>query len=386
MLTQLFGLHLSLTDRCNLKCLHCGVAGECGGPPSDRPELTTAEYLDLIDQAAVMGCKQLTIAGGEPLLRRDLWTLLERAGTHNIRCTLLSNGVLIDRQVAARLGQLKHLSYVRLSVDYADNIRMEAFRGIPDLTDRIFASLRMLREAGVTAGISSTIMPDNLDHIRPLALRTHDSGGNLYRAVPLLPVGRAQDMVVDLTFWAKAIRTMLNLRQELAVRSRPVPLPDDLADTGNRLLLECPAGKHVMALSAYGEVSRCSMIPAQREQPTTRDLPLSALHEHLNREQVERKAAATANRTANCGACEYKPVCRGGCYAEREVRGLAPDAPQPICFPVAWRMALEGMEQDDSLRQAVRSCVSTSLGQRAMGLPPCYRGLPVWWFPLPGTV
>jgi MoaA/NifB/PqqE/SkfB family radical SAM enzyme len=63
-----------LTLKCDLACGHCGSRA---GKPRDR-ELETAEALDLVEQLADMGAREVTLIGGEAYLRDD-WHLIARA-------------------------------------------------------------------------------------------------------------------------------------------------------------------------------------------------------------------------------------------------------------------------------------------------------------------
>ena len=63
------------TDACNLRCRHCSSASTCRSPG----ELTTEEAFDLVDQLVELGVLDLGISGGEPLLRKDLFAVIEHA-------------------------------------------------------------------------------------------------------------------------------------------------------------------------------------------------------------------------------------------------------------------------------------------------------------------
>ena len=66
-------VHLDLTYRCNERCEHCYLEHD------DKGEMTTAEIFDVFDQLADAGVFFLVLSGGEPLLRRDFFPILERA-------------------------------------------------------------------------------------------------------------------------------------------------------------------------------------------------------------------------------------------------------------------------------------------------------------------
>lgn len=68
-------LWLELTNRCNLKCVHCYT--ESGPQTGDRDLLTADDYLSVMNQAYALGCRKMQFIGGEPLLNSDFQRLLE---------------------------------------------------------------------------------------------------------------------------------------------------------------------------------------------------------------------------------------------------------------------------------------------------------------------
>ena len=82
-------VHLDLTYRCNERCIHCYLDHD------DHGEMTTAEIKGLMDQMAEAGVFFLTISGGEILMRRDFFELLEHARRLLFSVKLKTNAVLI---------------------------------------------------------------------------------------------------------------------------------------------------------------------------------------------------------------------------------------------------------------------------------------------------
>ena len=68
-------VYYAITDGCNLRCPYCYASSEKPLPG----ELSTAESLDLVDQAAEMGATTMIFTGGEPMLRKDLFQIVEHA-------------------------------------------------------------------------------------------------------------------------------------------------------------------------------------------------------------------------------------------------------------------------------------------------------------------
>jgi len=92
----------NFTNRCNLNCLHCH---QDSSPTSSYSELTTSQAFKVIDNMSDAGVAVLTFSGGEPLLRRDLYDVIERANDNGMLCTIASNGTLITSKVAKKLAK-----------------------------------------------------------------------------------------------------------------------------------------------------------------------------------------------------------------------------------------------------------------------------------------
>jgi GTP 3',8-cyclase len=130
-------VRVSVTDRCNFRCRYCMPAQ--GLPWLEREELLTYEELArVIALLASMGVRDLRLTGGEPLLRRELWRLVEQVAPLVDDLSLTTNGVLLPAQVEelVRAG----LRRVNVSLDALDP---ERFAEITrrDQLDRVLAGL-----------------------------------------------------------------------------------------------------------------------------------------------------------------------------------------------------------------------------------------------------
>ena len=82
---------IALTHRCNLSCIHCYLQ-TC----RKQPELSTGQWLGIIDQLEQAGCLWLVITGGEPLLRPDFADIYMHAKRKGFLVTVFTNGTLVD--------------------------------------------------------------------------------------------------------------------------------------------------------------------------------------------------------------------------------------------------------------------------------------------------
>jgi radical SAM protein with 4Fe4S-binding SPASM domain len=130
-------INLELTHRCNLRCRMCGVWGK----KNDRrlPELTLDEYIDLFAQMKRLGVQLVTLAGGEPFIRTDLFDIIAAAKTQGLICNLFSNGTMIDRLKISKLFESR-VDKIIISIDGVGPVH-DAIRGIPGSFDRTMEAL-----------------------------------------------------------------------------------------------------------------------------------------------------------------------------------------------------------------------------------------------------
>jgi len=94
-------VHLEVASACNLTCTHC-FAGDL---PRHEQRLSLIELGSLFGEMASMGSFRLGLTGGEPLLRRDLFDVIDLATNHGLCPCITTNGLLIDAEVARGFGE-----------------------------------------------------------------------------------------------------------------------------------------------------------------------------------------------------------------------------------------------------------------------------------------
>ena len=143
-------LRVSITDRCNYKCVYCRT-GEVG---AQYPELAIEDYLRLIRVFVALGITKLRLTGGEPLLRRGLVELvqeLSRLRTSTgapLDLALTTNGHLLD--ALANPLKAAGLHRVTVSMDAVDAPTFERITRIPGSFQKMLAGIRAARAAGLT--------------------------------------------------------------------------------------------------------------------------------------------------------------------------------------------------------------------------------------------
>ena len=142
-------LRVSITDRCNYKCVYCRT-GELG---AQYPELGIDEYFRIIQLFVSLGITKVRLTGGEPLLRRGLLDLireLARLPTHDggrLDIALTTNGHLLE----SLAGPLKEagLDRVTVSMDAVDEGTFERITRVPGSFKTVLRGVRAAKAAGL---------------------------------------------------------------------------------------------------------------------------------------------------------------------------------------------------------------------------------------------
>lgn len=144
------------TRTCNLRCRHCYSNSQ--NKVYDG-ELTTTEALKVIDQLAEFRVPVILFSGGEPLMRKDFFTLAAYAKEKGIRPTLSTNGTLITPEVAQKIKDIG-VGYVGISLDGLQDTN-DLFRGVSGAFEKALAGIRNCRAVQQRVGLRFTISKNN---------------------------------------------------------------------------------------------------------------------------------------------------------------------------------------------------------------------------------
>ena len=142
-------LRVSITDRCNYKCVYCRT-GEVG---AQYAELTTEDYLRLIRNFVALGIEKVRLTGGEPLLRRDLIEMVRELATWRtplnqpLDLAITTNGHLLE-DLAAPL-KTAGLSRITVSMDAVDPDIFARITRVPGSFERVRDGIRAAQDAGL---------------------------------------------------------------------------------------------------------------------------------------------------------------------------------------------------------------------------------------------
>ena len=314
-----------ITYACNLQCVHClSSSGQ-----RDPGELTTAEAKRVLDELHDLQVFYINIGGGEPMVRRDFFELVDYSIGRDIGVKFSTNGAFIDADKAKRLAAMDYLD-IQISLDGIDAATNDAVRGIGsyDLARRAMEHLAAADFGPFKISVVVTRHNvDQLDGFKALA----DSFGAQLRVTRLRPSGRGADT------WPELHPTNAQQRQIyhwLLDQGETVLTGDSffhLNALGDPLpgLNMCGAGRVVCLIDPIGDVYACPfVIHDQFKAGSVRDpggfsqvWTNSALFRELREPQ-------SAGACASCGSYD---ACQGGCMAAKFFTGLPLDGPDPEC-------------------------------------------------------
>ncbi len=246
-------VQIDVTYRCELDCKHCYLDNR-----TTWPELTTAEWLGVLEQLAELGVWFVSWSGGEVTQRADLLTLIDAAAKLGFRQVIRTHAGTMDARMAqglAAAGVMEaKISVYSLSADVHD-----AFTRRPGSWQATMTGIACLKAAGVAVEIEFIIQPHTIDEIP--ALFSHFSkqgmvvkfGTSIFRD----HMGSEGLDLLDLTDEQRERAKGLAYAAATAIGNSMVPIRDR-PDEG-----PCGAGRSQFYISPDGSVWPCVMFPME---------------------------------------------------------------------------------------------------------------------------
>jgi len=236
-------LRVSVTDRCDLRCVYCMAEHMTFLP---KAEVLTLEEIDRIASAFVgLGTRKIRLTGGEPLVRKGFLTLVERLARHLKtgaldELTLTTNGT----RLATFAGDLARLGIKRINVSL-DTLKPELFKTLTRGGDlaQVQAGIEAAQAAGLKVKINTVALAhDNAAEIPALIQWAHGRGMDL-TLIETMPLGEVEADRTDQFLSLEAVRRELagywTLR-DLPLNTGGPARYVEVAETGGRLGLITP--------------------------------------------------------------------------------------------------------------------------------------------------
>lgn len=300
----------AVTKRCNLRCKHCAISEEA------PEELSTEEGFRLIEDAAKLGHVKFGFTGGEPLLRKDIYDLIEYASSFDMQVVMATNGTLITGEVAKRLKK-SGLERAAISID-GFGIAHDDFRGVNGAFEDLLRGLRACEKEGLAVQIFTMVTRYNYEEI-PKIIELADEL-NLWRIylIYLIAMGRGKEISGACLSTEENMRFfeyLADVQKGSKVWLKPICNPqywaylkaEGLVDHDSKLeFTGCTAGITRFHIFPNGDVTPCAYLPAKAGN--IRD---SSFLEVVRNSEMFKELRAR-NVKGQCAKCNYKEIC-GGC-------------------------------------------------------------------------
>jgi cyclic pyranopterin phosphate synthase len=199
-------LRISVTDRCNFRCVYCMPKEVYGRDHAflERRELLTFEEIARVARVFVQGgVRKIRITGGEPLVRRDLERLVAQLAELDVDLTLTTNASLLPQK--AQLLADAGLRRITVSLDSLDDAQFRALNDVDFPVNRVLEGIEAASAAGLPVKVNAVIKRGaNDDQIVPMAAFFRERGHTL-RFIEFMDVGHTNGWRLDDVVPAKEI-------------------------------------------------------------------------------------------------------------------------------------------------------------------------------------
>ena len=310
-LTYLF---FELTDCCNLKCKHCGSS--CLSDNHHFLSFDTVKKV-LNDVSSHYDCSGILVCltGGEPLLNRDVFKIIDYSRRLGYSVGMTTNGTLITKSVARKLIDAG-LETMSISIDGFGNTH-NSFRGNGDAFSKALFGAQNMQALGLNPEITTVFHKGNLQEIDLLYDFLIDKGFDSWKVTCIDPIGRAKkhpEMLLDgndfkkLLNFVKSKRFSKNNRLEINMGCSHY-LGINYEKTVRDFYFQCGAGTQVASIMANGDVGACLDI-----ERTPRTIQGNVFKESFvdvwkNLFAIFREDKSLKSR--QCQSCKEKNICLG---------------------------------------------------------------------------
>jgi radical SAM protein with 4Fe4S-binding SPASM domain len=294
---------INLTNRCNLNCVHCYLGDSNSNLRSSKEELTTGQWLNVIDQVTEAGCLYLLLSGGEILLRSDFEAIYRKAVTSGLLVTVFTNGTLLNDETYGIFTDLPPQA-IEISLYGASPETYESITGVKGSFQKCLDGIQGLHDHQVRFNLKTMILTQNhheTDNIEKIA----QEFGVEFRMDPAVSAcldGNQQPMNcrVDPAAAVQAeFSTPEKASRWLQYYSQRKKSP------ATEYLYNCGAGLTNFHIEPDGTLSPCTMLSSP-----SFSLTKGSFTEGWNNELIKLRNIKTAGNYS-CNACDISILCSG---------------------------------------------------------------------------
>lgn len=315
----LSGCNWELTLRCSLHCLHCGSRAGNARPG----ELALDECMPVADELVALGCREVTLIGGEVFLFRGWERLAGHLASQGVSVNIVTNGYSVGQREVEQI-RAAGLVNVGISIDGMEESH-NRIRGRKDAFARIRKTLELLRREKIEAGAVTSLMSINFDDLDALYHFLLEHGVRVWQLQLVSAMGNMaghQDSFVrpeQVSRITEFIRDMNRDHRMVVIAADSIGYFDDneVYIRGNSAPFcywsGCAAGISSVFIDSIGNVKGCGALYADAFiEGNVRKRKLSDIWLDSEAFAYNRKFS-TDMLTGKCSKCTVGHVCKGGC-------------------------------------------------------------------------
>ena len=308
-------LTLNITDTCNLFCRHCYIDAS-----SKNQKFLNLESVKLIigklKKMMVNSCN-INVSGGEALMNPECISILKYLKQEGFKSlNIVSNGTLIDDNIANQLKEIENLS-VQISLDGASKEVHERIRG-KNTYDRTINGIRKCVERGIQVALSPIVTEELYGELEEYFLLARELGVRSVFLQPINEVGRAKENGLKRVEEEKVFKKFVEIYKKYDDLDRYIPGSLDVQHFTSIKMLEkclfCGSGISSLAVQPDGTCYPCpnTIIEELKICNILTDDIETLWFESPVLEKM-RGISVNKNLPSKCAECEVKLFCGGGC-------------------------------------------------------------------------
>ncbi len=303
------------TLSCNLNCRHCG--SDCSSIRDTRLDLTTDEIIEGFESIATRYDPKgimIAITGGEPLLRKDLFTVTERISALGFPWGMVTNGFAMTKEMVKECRRTG-MRTITVSIDGLKDDH-NWLRRNKDSFDRAIGAVRSLGDEAFLSNlqIATTVSRKVIDKLPDIYDFIGTEHIDEWRLITLFPGGRARNDE-DLLLRVGDYRKLYAFVRDARKNSPPIMvtldeegyLGCDFEKEVRDSFYDCPAGIEVGGILANGDISACPSISRKLVQGNIRTGSFADCWENKFQPFRDRRWM----KQGICESCSQWWICRG---------------------------------------------------------------------------
>lgn len=321
-------IHIDVTPRCNLFCQYCFffesspfISQSKINKKNKQDELNLIKIKEVIKDAEYHGCQLITLSGGEPFLREDIFKIINYT---NIPKTILTNGTLLaNEQIIAKLKKTDKIFEIRISLDgFLSHDKIRKGSCSKDITNSIN---RLLKETNIPIGINTVVTRYNLKELKDMYAFISTRKIHQWRIdIPFLR-GRyikanTRLNVKTFTYFkiiSQIIKTYLHEKPHFRLEIFNVFKPEMLNYKLNDFVLfnenshPCDYYLGSFTIKSNGDVGLCPTLPV-----SFGNIHKQNLCNLINKNKFQQFKKMKITDIKECMDCKYLKLCGTGCRAD----------------------------------------------------------------------